>query len=653
SHSPPPPSPEFIALLELLSSALADVNAQTVGTRDARSRAEYDLIAARARLAMMSGNNIILQPLPGTPAPIYFHDLGNLSSNIPNSSASSSSPSPAPPLPTSFSNTDLDRDLASLLVENTQLTLLKLRPPFLPKVPTTNVTPLPADPLLTPLTDNSPISKLPAEILGEIIRLARIAAEKRLDEAHLPGGVSHSHGDPYDVRPARMRKNAWAERELLGSRTAAQRFVHSLALVNKTWQATSRSIAYASIHLRKKTQLPKLLEVLLKGGCRWAEHIVAVNVKLPVTAPDPSVVGSIRSARGGGLARHMTAAYTWAQGSTQGSNSSSSQRIQDDTEPSTIQFSRLVAKAANLQTLTLTVIGFAYSAPFGSRHQSTDFLDPAILATLSSISSLTSLTLGTSVDFEELEVILAGLPSLAELYLEGGFDDVNGRGVVTSSTNHSARLKTLVVGNPQTSYRDFTSITDGQLAWLLEPAVGSLKVLDLTIMSNGGVGMGGWPIAGAGGGAGGPVLPPCFASGLFADLLVRMGGTIERLSVQASPSLSQAPHSGNFDFALSNCTRLHELTLQFQYTGTALLDSLLPSSATLESLHFMGTPTSLPADDLAERIELGVQFRVLKKLVVHGQYAGRGPAGAGWSGPQVRRLKNVTKEKGVGCVLVT
>lgn len=61
----------------------------------------------------------------------------------------------------------------------------------------------------------------------------------------------------------------------------------------------------------------------------------------------------------------------------------------------------------------------------------------------------------------------------------------------------------------------------------------------------------------------------------------------------------------------------------------------------------------MPADDLADRVELGVQFPVLRRLVVSGQYVGRGPAGAGWTGPQVRRLKAVTKEKGVLCVLAT
>lgn len=216
--------------------------------------------------------------------------------------------------------------------------------------------------------------------------------------------------------------------------------------------------------------------------------------------------------------------------------------------PSTL-FNRLVAGAPNLQSLFLTVVGYAYSVrpsypqalktstkslvriqvPFGSRHISTDFLEPQILSTLSSMESLRCLTLGTSVDFEELEVILIGMPHLQDLTLDGGFDDVNGRGVVTSTTPHQARLRSLVIGNGQTSYRDYTSITDVQLAWLIEPATTSLETLDVTIMSTAaGGGFGGF----AGIAPGQAPAPPSFASGLFADLLVSMGPKLERLALR-------------------------------------------------------------------------------------------------------------------------
>lgn len=116
------------------------------------------------------------------------------------------------------------------------------------------------------------------------------------------------------------------------------------------------------------------------------------------------------------------------------------------------------------------------------------------------------------------------------------------------------------------------------------------------------------------------------------------------------PSLALPPHSGNFDHALSHCTALVDLTLQFQYTGAGLLDSLTLCPR-IESLVFHGTPTSVPAGDLADRIEGGA-FSQLKRLQIQGQYVGRGTAG-GWTGPEVRRLKNVTKERGVYCTLST
>ena len=97
----------------------------------------------------------------------------------------------------------------------------------------------------------------------------------------------------------------------------------------------------------------------------------------------------------------------------------------------------------------------------------------------------------------------------------------------------SARLRTLVIGNGQTSYRDYTSITDVQLAFLLEPTVATMRHLDITIMSSAGGagGMAGWG-GGGGGGANQVPIPPSFASGLFADLLVRMGPRIERLALR-------------------------------------------------------------------------------------------------------------------------
>jgi hypothetical protein len=132
---------------------------------------------------------------------------------------------------------------------------------------------------------------------------------------------------------------------------------------------------------------------------------------------------------------------------------------------------------------------------------------------------LRSLTLGSCIDFEELEEIVKGLSALQHLYLEGGFDDINGQGTVSSTTPHSARLKTLLVGTT----RDYISITDIQLAWLIEPAVETLVQLDLSIISANG---GQW--ANFAGAVAAPV-PPCFASGLIADQVRRMA-RLEKLA---------------------------------------------------------------------------------------------------------------------------
>jgi hypothetical protein len=106
-----------------------------------------------------------------------------------------------------------------------------------------------------------------------------------------------------------------------------------------------------------------------------------------------------------------------------------------------------------------------------------------------------------------------------------------------------------------------------------------------------------------------------------------------------------------FDHVLSHCTSLRELTIQFAYTGPTLLDSLR-SCPLLQSLVFLGTPVSTSATDLANRLENRVeQFGKLERLVVSGQYYGRGAVpGGGWVGADVRRIKTVCKAKGIFCL---
>lgn len=310
-------------------------------------------------------------------------------------------------------------------------------------------------------------------------------------------------------------------------------------------------MAFSSVHLSRRTQLDKLLDLLMASDNTYATHIRSINAKVPVQLPDVDAMGDIsgtRTRRGGAFVLPIFRGRGQAGWSGAGP-STDRQGADDAIETQGALFQKLVTASTNLKTLSLTVLGHAFSvrpplltslsatdvfslqqSPFGGRHAGADFLDPVILATLSSIPTLRTLTLGTSIDFEELEVIMLGLPLLEELRLDGGFDSIDGRGAVSSTSPHLARLRKLTVGDGQQVPRDFSSVSDVQLAWLLEPAARSLHVLDITVMSmnpNAGFGAGGW----GGGGGGGAQAPP-FASGLFADMLVLMGPTLERLAIK-------------------------------------------------------------------------------------------------------------------------
>lgn len=152
-------------------------------------------------------------------------------------------------------------------------------------------------------------------------------------------------------------------------------------------------------------------------------------------------------------------------------------------------------------------------------------LTQPVLAALSAIPSLTTLNLDFAIDFEELEVILLGLPALKKLRLQA-IDSISGSGGVASSTPHSStHLRHFTLGESQ-QFRDLTAITDVQLAWLLEPSAtaGNLEEVDITTMS----GNGNW------GGIGGMQMPqpPPFASGLVADLLLRSAPSLTRLALR-------------------------------------------------------------------------------------------------------------------------
>lgn len=115
--------------------------------------------------------------------------------------------------------------------------------------------------------------------------------------------------------------------------------------------------------------------------------------------------------------------------------------------------------------------------------------------------------------------------------------------------------------------------------------------------------------------------------------------------MELGPDSRPRSPDGNFDQLLSHCTSLTDLTVQFAYTGPALLDSLR-STSHLTSLILLGTPTQIRAEDLAMRLEGPVQgvdqFERLERLIVSGSwFQGAG----GWSGASVREIKRVCKER--------
>lgn len=83
-------------------------------------------------------------------------------------------------------------------------------------------------------------------------------------------------------------------------------------------------------------------------------------------------------------------------------------------------------------------------------------------------------------------------------------------------------------------------------------------------------------------------------------------------------------------------------------------------SPSLESLLLFGTPTNISASDLANRLELGNQFKALERILFYGQFNNRGVGvvvpGApqlggqvGWNSKDVRLLKNTAASKGIIC----
>lgn len=369
----PFPVATLAAVVELLGSALTDVNAVPAASFTSnRDQTVYELQLARARMLLKPQNEV----------PFEAFGRGWADTR-------------AEPTP----EQKKDRDLANLFSDNARACLLLLCPSILDSSATTDGVKQGAAVPSSTASDGDtstapkscPIGKLPSELLALIFSFARAACEERPDN----GMYAHPTGyeDEYHLMPQRVprRSPGIAARGLEGSRTAAQRFTLSLALVCSDWREVARSVAFASIHIRKplqvrchlertvlranalylsSSQMAKLLRlfdsVSPAQATTWTEHIQAINAKVPVPAPDPTVVSPTRSTRfnvirANGAAALVGGAWTIMGGtSSNGGASGSNGATGEDETPGGV-FALLVKRASNLKTLELSVVGHAYS----------------------------------------------------------------------------------------------------------------------------------------------------------------------------------------------------------------------------------------------------------------------------------------------------
>lgn len=254
----------LLANFHSITTALNDISMPSPPLPDLPSQrqAEYNLHLSRLRLGLsVSGQGASFVP----------------------PSASISKPAPPPPIPNQVEDTQSDIDISALISENMRLLLLKLKPAPL----TPNPLSLDSQGSSSSTNNNSKegttasregyrgypyISKLPAEILGIIFSLARKASEERIEPAVPPGmSVRIGPGGRMDLGPG-GRGRVPGEKMLLGSRTNAQGWCHSLALVCRDWRDTSRSIAYQNLHLRRSVQLPSVLSFVFSHNCRVSRY---------------------------------------------------------------------------------------------------------------------------------------------------------------------------------------------------------------------------------------------------------------------------------------------------------------------------------------------------------------------------------------------
>ncbi|GAA5892973.1 hypothetical protein JCM6882_006907 [Rhodosporidiobolus microsporus] len=591
-------------------------------------------------------------------------------------------------------------DLAAIFAENTKLVAAALRPEAIFDAPA------PQEQESAPSmmegvekqADNGPvepaepeqppapcfIGRLPAEVLHSIFTLARQASVA-------PKAFSDPYGDG-------LGKHAFSAASynpypLEGSKSAALRFALGLSTVCKSWTAPARSVAFNHLHIHHGLGLVKLNKLLGDNddlAKEIAPQIKSLDVLLPTAEieDDPTVFdnfGPTPSNRRGG--RRAAPRSNWRVVGGGGGSSGVGKVDDDEKRDAGEEFLKLAQKTANLQSLKLRIVPME-DGYVGGMAPYADFLEtvcfkpsfsssslPAnivvyaaqsVFRALTSLATLRSLTLLFTVDFEELESILASMPNLETLKIDSLDNVSNSNGVVSTSPNPASRLHTVHVGNirqPATS-----SLSGAQLTWLLEPSVdaGALRDLQVCLVSQfatmAGV-FGG--IFGGGGGAAAGAPPFAFAS--FADLLTRCSA-LERLVLYdmslagtKDASLGRAPHNDSLDHALSHLTSLADLSLHWEYTASSLLTSISPLTS-LKKLSLFGTPTHTPSASFADALEDA--FPALEAISFAGGLTGGGAVGAargmimggggqgganggGWTGGGIRRIKEVAERRGI------
>ncbi|GAA5931733.1 hypothetical protein JCM10213_005841 [Rhodosporidiobolus nylandii] len=506
------------------------------------------------------------------------------------------------------------------------------------------------------------IAQLPPEVLSLILTFARDAATQPLPIEVPEGGRS---GGAVPVR----RRGHDAAAAFEGSKTAALKFSLELARVCKAWREPAREVAFRKLYIHHGLGLVKLSKLLDSGvTSSLGELVASLDVLIPSTPQAGGAGGSLSLSlqHYGNLLGTGTPVFAATSLGNRRKSATSTSQVKSGGEEQRDAgelVEKLLQRLPNLQKLKLKItIDDGYG---GSGKLYADFLEPAVFRGLTTTPSLRELHLRFCTDFEELESLLNSFHHLETLRLDS-LDNLAGTVHIPSSPNTASRLRTVHIGSAAVA--DICSLTDAQVVWLVEPSVqqGCLRDVRICISARavqngavtagqvnfGGGGAGGWLGGfGSGGGGGGAALQhaPPFASGDFADLLVRAGSSLEKLVLQdvslsqaTYPSLAAAPHNGSLDHALSHLTSLTSFALYWSSAGPSFLPSI--SSYPLVSLSLAGTPRHTSASAFADTLES--DFPKLQTLVLAASaslVAGQG----GWTGAGIRRVRQVCEERGL------